>query len=92
MADFHKALAPLGPLVRWILFAVVLEALLLLAERFLVHAVGQHAIAAAMITTPKSITALLGAVAVLVRISAHALFPALAVFHFVQKATLRALG
>jgi hypothetical protein len=89
MADLRRAFAPLGPHARFLLFAIVVEAALLLGEMLLVHAVGQRAIAAAMITAPKSGTALLGAAAVLVRITAHAIFPAICAFVAARKAAVR---
>lgn len=76
MADLRTALAPLGPLSRLLLLAVVVEAALLLGELMVVRAIGQQAIAAAMITAPRTEAAVLGAGAVLLRITAHAIFPA----------------
>ncbi len=89
MADLYRALAPLG---RVLLLAVAIEAVLLLVEMLLVHAVGQRAIAASMITAPRSSTAMLGAATVLVRIAAHALFPALCTFLLALKATRKFLS
>lgn len=92
MADVRKAFAPLGTLGRWLLALAMIEAAWLLAEMWLSRAVGQQAIASAMITAPRSATALLGAAAVLVRIIAHALFPALFTFLLTLTLTRRALG
>ncbi len=89
MADLHKALSPLGPLSRLLLVAIVIEAALLLGEMIAVRAIGQHAIAAAMITAPRSEAAIFGACAVVLRITAHALFPALVAFVMARAATRR---
>lgn len=92
MADLRSALAPLGALGRRILLAVLLEVALLLLELVLTRAIGQHAIAAAMITAPRSGVAWLGAFAVLVRITAHAIFPAIAAFSVARVAVRHAFS